>query len=370
MALLAMALLGFGCGDNSDPAAPPDAPLSPVADAAPIAADANPADAVPIDATPAPTAPYLLVGSSRADNVLRFDQATGAFIDEFIPAGAGGIDDPDHIVARGDSIYISGGNTPEQSGIYRYQLSTGAFVEVFAAGGGLHRPYGFAFGPDERLYVSSFLTDQILRYDATTGAFIDVFATGTGAAGGLNGPNGMVFDADGRLYVSTQGSVAVDGEPTFPGLPSQVLRFDIADGSSEVFIDQPELLEGSAGFISLLGLAFGPDCDDDRCDLFVSDFANGIRRYDSDAALVDSIVTSYTGATTSNFSGSLVFGADGQLFSVGFDSTDGSANQGVVLRWDGDSGAPMPGMNLTGALLVEDSDPVLIRPIGIEAVSP
>lgn len=259
MALLTIALLGFGCGDNSDPAAPPDAPLSPIADAAPAAADANSTDAPLVDATPAPTAPYLLVGSSRADNVLRFDQATGAFIDELIPAGAGGIDDPDHIAVRGDSIYISGGNIPEQSGIYRYQLSTGAFVEVFAAGGGLHRPYGFASGPDR---------------------------------------------------------------------------------------------------------------NNDRCDLFVSDFANGIRRYDSDAALVDSIVTSYTGANTSNFSGSLAFGADGQLFSVGFDSTDGSDNRGVVLRWNGDSGAPMPGMNLTGALLVEDSDPALIRPIGIEAVSP
>ena len=360
LAVLTAALVGGGCGDNLEPAVP-------AADASP--ADASPADAVPIDARVI-TGPYLLVGNTGADNVLRFDQDTGAFIDEFIPAGTGGLDNPDLIVARGEYIYISSGATPESSGIYRFERDSGAFVDVFASGGGLHRPYGFAFGPDDRLYVSSFLTDEILRYDADTGAFADVFATGTGAAGGLNGPNGMVFGEDGMLYVSTQGSVAEGGMPTFPGLPSEVLRFDTSDGSSEVFIAQPTPLEDSAGFVSLLGVVFGPDCASGDCDLFVSDFANGIRRYDSDGNLLDTISTSYTGTPTANFTGSLTFGASGDLFSVGFDSTEESDNAGVLLRWDGDTGDPRPAPGLAGALLVEADGAQLFRPIGILAISP
>ncbi|WP_152629528.1 PEP-CTERM sorting domain-containing protein [Haliangium ochraceum] len=361
LASLCLAFAG-GCGDNDQPSAP---------DAAPAPADAAAPDAAAPDAAASDAGvlgPHLLVASSRDDQVLRFDQDSGAFIDVFIPAGSGGLDDPDTLVVRGDYLYVAGGTTLEDSGIYRYELASGSFVDVFASGGGLLRPYGFAFGPDDRLYVSSFRSDQILRYDATTGAFIDVFASGDGEAGGVNGPNGMVFDAEGRLYLSTQGSVAVDGEVSYPGLPSEVLRFDIGDGSSEVFAEQPTPMDSSAGYVSLLGLSFGPDCEGGACDLFVSDFANGIRRYDSDGALIGSIDTSYTGTPSSNLTGSISFGDDGSLFAVGF--ADSGANEGVILRWDGATGEPRPAAELSGALLVEDSEPELIRPIGILAISP
>ena len=359
LAVFIPALVGGGCGDNLEPVTPADAAI----------ADASPADAVSVDAGVI-TGPYLLVGNTGSDNVVRFDQRTGAFIDELIPAGAGGLDSPDQIAVRGDHIYISSGATPETSGIYRFERDSGAFVDVFASGGGMHRPYGFAFGPDDHLYVSSFLTDEILRYDANTGELVDVFATGDGKPGGVNGPNGMVFDENGLLYVSTQGSVAVDGMPTFPGLPSEVLRFDISDGSSEVFIAQPTPLEDSAGFVSLLGVVFGPDCAGGDCDLFVSDFANGIRRYDGDGNLIDTISTSYTGMPTTNFTGSLTFGASGELFSVGFDNTAGSNNAGVLMRWDADTGDPRPGPGLPGALLLEADEARLFRPIGMLAIAP
>jgi len=41
------------------------------------------------------------------------------------------------------------------------------------------------------LFVSSFLTDQVLRYNGTTGAFIDIFVTA--GSGGLDGPTFLVF---------------------------------------------------------------------------------------------------------------------------------------------------------------------------------
>ena len=49
------------------------------------------------------------------------------------------------------------------------------------------------------LLVSSFATDSILRYDGETGAFIEVFADG----GGLDGPDGLRLGTDGNIYVSS-----------------------------------------------------------------------------------------------------------------------------------------------------------------------
>lgn len=65
--------------------------------------------------------------------------------------------------------------------------------------GGLVHPDGATFGPDGRLYVASFETDQVLRYEAD-GTFVDVFVAA--GAGGLNGPDlAPVFGPDGSLYV-------------------------------------------------------------------------------------------------------------------------------------------------------------------------
>ena len=65
----------------------------------------------------------------------------------------------------------------------------GAFLGVFASGGGLDDPYGLAFGPGGDLFVASEITDQVLRYDGVTGAFKGVFASG----GGLDDPDFFVF---------------------------------------------------------------------------------------------------------------------------------------------------------------------------------
>jgi len=56
-------------------------------------------------------------------------------------------------------------------------------VTVFVV---LHPPPGL--GPDGNLYVTS-RSNAVLRYDGKTGAFLDVFASG----GGLEDPAGLVF---------------------------------------------------------------------------------------------------------------------------------------------------------------------------------
>ncbi|MCA1994784.1 MAG: PEP-CTERM sorting domain-containing protein [Coleofasciculus sp. S288] len=302
----------------------------------------------------------LLVGNTRGDNVVIYDEHSGSFLGEFITPGSGGLLAPDDLNFGPDgNFYVTSGDTPETSAVLRYNGITGEFIDVFASGNGLFRPYGAAFGPDNHLYVSSFLSDQILRFNATTGEFIDVFASGNGQPGGLNGPNDLLFGMDGSLYVTTQGSVAVGGTATFPGLPSQVLRFDIATGTSSVFIDQPTPSPDSFGFVSFLGLAFGSEGD-----LFVSDFANDIRRYDLDTGnLVDVLSTNYTGTVpSSNFIGNLTFGADNTLYTVGFDFT--TNNFGAILRYDGVTGNPLPSPGNNEAIFVP-TDSKLLRPIGI-----
>ncbi|MBD2104181.1 PEP-CTERM sorting domain-containing protein [Leptolyngbya sp. FACHB-261] len=304
----------------------------------------------------------LLIGNTRGNNVVTFSERTGQFLGDFIAPGSGGLVDPDDLTFGPDgNLYVSSGKTAASSAILRFNAKTGQFIDVFASGGGLFRPYGSAFGPDGNLYVSSFLSDQILRYDGTTGAFLDVFAAGNGLAGGLNGPNDLLFGSDGSLYVTTQGSIAVNGTATFPGLPSQVLRFDIATKNSTVFIEQPSPSPDSFGFVSFLGLAFGP-----RGDLFVSDFANDIRRYDlSTASLVDTLSTNYTNTIpSSNFVGNLTFGASNLLYTVGFDNSPTGGELGAILRYDSTTGAPLPSLGNAGPIFVPTNDK-LLRPIGI-----
>ncbi|MBW4508313.1 MAG: PEP-CTERM sorting domain-containing protein [Scytonematopsis contorta HA4267-MV1] len=309
----------------------------------------------------------LLVGNTKGDNIVLFDEQNGNFLGEFITPGSGGLKAPDNLLFGLDgNFYVSSGDTVENSAILRYNGTNGKFIDTFATGGGLVRPYGTAFGPDGNFYVSSFLSDQILRYDGKTGVFLDVFAQGNRKAGGLNGPNSLLFGDDGSLYVTTQGSVAVNGKPDFSfGLPSQVLRFDVPTKTSTVFIDQPTPSPDSSGFVSLLGLGFSPGDD-----LFVSDFANDIRRYNSKTgALIDTLSTNYTGTTpSSNFIGGLTFDENNFLYTVGFDNRPNSNNLGAILRYDALSGNPLPTQSNTNAIFVPTSSK-LLRPIGITYTS-
>lgn len=312
---------------------------------------------------PSAASAALLVGNTRGDNILIFDDRTGNFGGELIPAGLGGLTDPDDITFGPDgNLYISSG-TESSGSILKFDGLTGEFLGRFDQGGFLARPYGNAFGPDGLLYVSSFRTDEILRFDAITGEFIDVFAAGTGTADGLNGPNDLLFGPDGSLYVTTQGSVAANDFSISFDFASQVLRYDITTGESEVFIDQPEPSPDSFGFVSFLGLALGPDED-----LFISDFANDVRRYSlSSGDLVDTLSTNYTTDTppSFNFIGNLTFSPDDTLFVTGFDI---GSELGAILRFDGVTGDPLPSPGESGPVFVPTNEN-LLRPIGI-AYSP
>jgi len=302
----------------------------------------------------------FLVGNTRGNNVLKFDLLTGQSLGEFIAPSVGGLLDPDTLLfgpdANGDGksdLYISSGKTLGGSAILKYDGKTGSFIGALVSDNpnttidetnGLIRPYGIAFGSDGNLYVSSFLTDQILRYNGSTGKFIDVFAQGNGLAGGLNGPNGLLF-VNNSLFVTTQGSVAKTNATTgvvsadfSAGLPSQVLRYEsLSAGATPTVFATPTPSPDSFNFVSLLGLALGEDGD-----LYVSDFANDIRRYNLGTGnLVDTLPTNYTTNTppSANFIGGLAFAPNGDLLTVGFSTS--SPNQGAVLSYENVNGSPV-----------------------------
>lgn len=338
LALAVTALAGCGGSDPPVTVVPPATPVIP----APVV-------------TPAP----LLVGNTRGNNVVSLDRESGAYQSDFIAAGAGGLTDPDDLTFGPDgNLYVSSGsNTGGQ--ILRYDGKTGAFLGVFASAPSMKRPYGNAFGPDGHLYVASFRSDQILKFDGSTGAFLSVFAQGDGTAAGLlNGPNDLLFGADGKLYVTTQGSVADNTGGITYLHNSEVLRYDVGTGVGEVFAPAPTPTPGGAGFISLLGLAFGPDGL-----LYTTDFAGGIRSYNTATkALVQTIDTGKLfGGTIATTVGNLLFGADASLYAPVFNSSGGSQVANGLAKCSVTAGS---------CVLLATNNTNLLRPIGIATARP
>lgn len=297
----------------------------------------------------------ILVGNTQSDNIVIFDEQTGRYGGEFIPAKGEfyELTSPDDLTFGLDgNLYISVGDDTSGA-ILRFDGKTGAFLNRFDSGGMLMRPYGTAFGPDGNLYVSSFRSDQILRYSGTTGDFIDVFATGSGTSNGLNGPNDLLFDDNGDLYVTTQGSVEDGTGGIDYRFSSQVLRYNIFAPESEAIVfDEPTAAPDSFGFVSLLGLAFGT-----QDDLIVSDFANAVRRYDLETGdLLSEFSSSYSG-----YMGNITTDPNGNLYTPGFDFL--SDNIGAVSRFD-PNGNPLPALGESGSLLIPATTN-LKRPIGI-----
>jgi len=271
----------------------------------------------------------LLMGNSSSNNIIIFDEQTGSFLGDFTTSGSGGLRAPDDLTFGPDgNLYISSGGNSNLN-----------------------------------LYDPSYPLDSaVLRY-SPTGDFLGIAASGNGLT---RPPNGLLFGSDGSLYVATQGT-ANDalGNLVFP-FESQVLRYSLAQVAGtestttpSVFISQPTPLPESFGFVSLLGLAEAPNND-----ILVSDFAGGIRRYDSTGRLIDTLSTNYTSTTPSNnFLGSLTFGSgdsSNNLYVAGFDFVNN--NIGSLLAYNGATGTSTM---FTGSVFTSSS---LVRPIGITAV--
>jgi outer membrane protein assembly factor BamB len=208
-----------------------------------------------------PSGGYLVVGSYDNNMVLRYNESTGAFVDQFDPHNLANLKNPTAGVFGSDgnlyvssgifqnnnqkvvqyngttgafqsvfasqnitsprselfgpdgNLYVADGNSAasgDPASVERFDGKTGAFLNYFVApsnNGGLEHPTNMVFGPDGTndgkldLYVAAAHQGAIYRYDGTTGAFKGVFVSAT--SGGLDAPLGMVFGPDGNLYVAS-----------------------------------------------------------------------------------------------------------------------------------------------------------------------
>jgi outer membrane protein assembly factor BamB len=295
--------------------------------------------------TPLVIAADLLIGNTRAGNIVRLSSNDGS-ITEFLAD----VSDPDHIQIVDEVLYVSVGTMLNESAIVRMDLATGAKDPMFCSGNGLRRPYGFDFYQG-RIYVASFRSDEILVYDMMTGDFIEVFASGNGTEEGLlNGPNHIAIYGT-SMYVTTQGSVADDSGEVSYMFPSQILMYDLDTAVGSVFVPQPEPLPQSMGYVSMLGIRVYCTGTDD-CLIYTTDFAGGLRSYTLDGELVYAVETTYVPGSTT---GSLAI-ADGEIFVPAFVN---ETTPGVVLKFALDG---------TSELSVVAESNQLVRPIGIHAV--
>jgi sugar lactone lactonase YvrE len=191
------------------------------------------------------------------------------------------------------------------------------------------------------LLVGSLDNNSILRYSETTGAFVDQFDPHNLA--NLKNPNAAVFGSDGNLYVSSG---------VFQHNNHEVLQYNGTTGAFQAVF-------ASQNMTGPRGLLFGPDGN-----LYVAD-ASGktgvpatVERFDgkTGAFLNTFNQESSYGLTTSP--SYMVFGPDGDLYVA-------AVHEGVIYRYDGTTGAPLPAPGQPGAIFVPAGSGGLDGPAGI-----
>jgi streptogramin lyase len=258
--------------------------------------------------------PILYFNDTTA--VRRYNGNTGAFVDTFIPSGAGGPNQMIGMVIGPDgNLYVSDGTQ-----VQRYDGSTGAFIDIFisAAGGGLQAAYLLAFGPDGNIYLAGqdatdAFKSKVVRYSGASGAVIDTFIPALDRS--QVAVNSLIFGADNNLYISAIALLGTDG---------YVLKYDGATGA----LISRFIAPGTTPLGAFpTGLAFGP-----RCSLYITSGPN-VLRYDARTGIfLQTFASPGTDGHGTGGTQDIAFGPDGNLYvSMQFDNR--------VLRYNGVTGA-------------------------------
>jgi streptogramin lyase len=252
----------------------------------------------------------LFVSSVDYNTVLQYDENTGAFLSVF--ASGGGLIGPRGVLFGPDgNLYVVSGDG--NYGVVRFD-GMGNYIDNFVTSTGeLRSPRCIIFGPDGNVYVGSKSTNSIVRYSGTDGSLMDFFVPP--GSGGLNGPRGILFGPDGNLYVSSYST-------------GQVLRYD---GTTGDFID---VFASGGNLANPQGLVFGPDGN-----LYVTKADPSpptILRYDATGNFMDVFVPPEANGGLVDPNG-ILFGSDGNLY-VGDQNDVSGKSGGGIYRYDGTTG--------------------------------
>jgi hypothetical protein len=264
---------------------------------------------------------YVTSGVFRGNAaVLQYNGTTGAFQAVFASQN---ITSPRGILFGPDgNLYVANGNEladGDPASVVRFDGATGEFLDYFVApnSGGLEHPSFMVFGPnglnDGRLdlYIGSAHAGCIERYDGTTGAFKGVFVSV--GSGGLNSPQGMVFGTDGNLYVASGNWFDGSNGPFYSGdfPPGAILRFEGPAGPNPGSFLGTFVPGGSGGLANPAGILFGPDpSGNGATDLYVANSAlhNFVPRQGTSEVLrYDAVTGAFLGTFVAPGSGGLKF---------------------------------------------------------------
>ncbi len=200
------------------------------------------------------------VNGSSFDKVLQYNGTTGGFLSDF--ADQNMLYDPRGILFGADGNLYVADQAPTGGVVWRFDGQSGNFLGYFVApgSGGLAHPLYMVFGPDGDLYVGEVHDSAVKRYSGISGAYKGDFVAA--GVGGLSHPQGVVFGPDGHLYVACNTGAVFS--------PGPILRFQGPNEPNPGSFIDTFVPAGTGGLSVPFGLLFGPGSQPGKLDLYVA----------------------------------------------------------------------------------------------------
>jgi DNA-binding beta-propeller fold protein YncE len=168
-----------------------------------------------------PTGSYLYVASTGSNQVLKYNAQTGAYVGV---AASGGISAPKDVKFGSDGLMyvLSSGNNR----ILRFTAG-GTYIDDYvpAGSGGMADIHRMAFGPDGDLYVAAIKPGQIMPFGTENEALFKVTSTTASTL-----PLTVDYATTDGTAVAGRDYVASSGTLTFaPGVTSEAIRVPLLD---------------------------------------------------------------------------------------------------------------------------------------------
>jgi hypothetical protein len=107
---------------------------------------------------------------STSNSVLRYG-TNGSFLGAFVTTGSGGLAGPADLAFRGGFLYVVSSSNNK---VLRYNGATGAFVDELISDSGLFAPLGLLFDANGNVLVTSRDTNEIRRYGDSSDAIFTI----------------------------------------------------------------------------------------------------------------------------------------------------------------------------------------------------